>query len=133
MPYSDPPPPEGYPDVRWYVPKRRPSLARLKRDFLRHLFRWGSMSEAAARTGVNRRTAHRWREQDERFDLDCCDQLKLRRDEILLTAGDRVMNPKVRPVLYRGRQIGHLARANDTLMLAYVKAVTPRDKEESEF
>jgi hypothetical protein len=61
MPYSDPPPPEGYPDVKWYVPPKRPSLARRKRDFLRHLLRWGSMSEAAARTGVDRRTAHRWR------------------------------------------------------------------------
>lgn len=133
MPYSDPTPPGGYPDVKWHVPPKRPSLARRKRDFLRHLLRWGSMSEAAARTGVDRRTAHRWREQDARFDLDCRNRLKWRREEILFAAGYRVQNPKVRPVLYRGRQIGHLGRISDTLMVAYLKAVTPRDTEESEF
>jgi hypothetical protein len=60
MQISDPPP-GGYPEVVWYTPPKRPSLAHRKRDFLRHLFRWGSMSEAAARTGIDRRTAHRWR------------------------------------------------------------------------
>jgi len=118
MPYSDPPPPEGYPDVVWYVPKRRPSLARRKRDFLRHLLRWGSMSEAAARTGVDRRTAHRWRAEDETFDHDCRERLKWRRETILLAAMDRVENPRTRPLLYRGRQIGHIGRANDRIVAA---------------
>jgi hypothetical protein len=133
MQYSDPPPPEGYPDVRWHVPKRRPSLARLKRDFLRHLYRWGSMSEAAARTGVDRRTAHRWREQDERFDFDCRERLQWRRIEILQAASHRALNPRSRPVLYRGRQIGHIARFNDALMLAVAKSAAPRRTDESEF
>lgn len=31
MPYSESPPPEGYPDVKWHVPPKRPSLARRKR------------------------------------------------------------------------------------------------------
>ena len=118
MPYSDPPPPGGYPDVKWHVPPKRPSLARRKRDFLRHLHRWGSMSEAAARTGVDRRTAHRWRQQDETFDHDCRERLKWRRQTILLAAMDRVENPRTRPVLYRGRQIGHIGRANDRIVAA---------------
>lgn len=49
MQISDPPP-GGYPEVVWYPPPKRPSLARRKRDFLRHPFRWGSMSKAVART-----------------------------------------------------------------------------------
>jgi len=118
MPYSDPPPPEGYPDVKWHVPPKRPSLARRKRDFLRHLLRWGSMSEAAARTGVDRRTAHRWRTEDETFDHDCRERLTWRRQTILLAAMDRVKNPRTRPVLYRGRQIGHIGRANDRIVAA---------------
>ncbi|MDP1967117.1 MAG: hypothetical protein Q8K93_33515 [Reyranella sp.] len=118
MPYSDPPPPGGYPDVKWHVPPQRPSLARRKRDFLRHLLRWGSMSEAAARTGVDRRTAHRWRAEDETFDLDCRERLTWRRQTILLAAMDRVENPRTRPVLYRGRQIGHIGRANDRIVVA---------------
>ncbi len=118
MPYSDPPPPEGYPDVKWHVLPKRPSLARRKRDFLRHLLRWGSMSEAAARTGVDRRTAHRWRAEDETFDQDCRERLTWRRQQILLAAMDRVKNPRTRPVLYRGRQIGHIGRANDRIVAA---------------
>jgi len=118
MPISEQPPPEGYPDVEWYVPPKRPSLARRKRDFLRHLLRWGVMSEAAARTGIDRRTAHRWRAEDEAFDQACREQLTYRRQKIMLAAIDRVENPKTRPVLYRGRQIGHIGRANDRIVAA---------------
>ncbi|NDH63893.1 MAG: hypothetical protein EBY18_20120 [Alphaproteobacteria bacterium] len=118
MPYSEPLPPGGYPDIRWHVPPKRPSPARRKRDFLRHLLRWGSMSEAAARTGIDRRTAHRWRAEDEAFDQACRERLKWRRETILLAAMDRVRNPKTRPVLYRGRQIGHIGRANDRIVAA---------------
>lgn len=118
MPYSEQPPPGGYPDVQWHVPPKRPSLARRKRDFLRHLLRWGSMSEAAARTGVDRRTAHRWRAEDEVFDQACRERLTLRRQKIVLAAIDRTENPKTRPVLYRGRQIGHVGRANDRIVAA---------------
>ncbi len=132
MQISDPPP-GGYPEVVWYTPPKWPSLAHRKRDFLRHLFRWGSMSEAAARTGIDRRTAHRWSAQDAQFDLGCCDRLEWRRTDILHAAAQRVNNPKVRPVLYRGRQIGHIARASDTLMVALLKSVAPRNRDESEF
>ena len=118
MPYSEQPPPEGYPDVQWRVPPKRPSLARRKRDFLRHLLRWGVMSEAAARTGIDRRTAHRWRAVDEAFDQACREQLNYRRQKIVLAAMDRIENPKTRPVLYRGRQIGHIGRANDRIVAA---------------
>lgn len=126
MQHSNQPPPDGYPDVKWYVPPKKPSLARRKRDFLRHLFRWGSMSEAAARTGIDRRTAHRWREQDATFDEDCRNRLQWRREEILMAARHRLGNPKTRPVLYRGRQIGHIGRANDTLLIALARSVAPR-------
>lgn len=118
MPYSEPPPPGGYPDVKWHVPPKRPTLARRKRDFLRHLLRWGSISEAALRTGVDRRTVHRWRSEDDEFERHCRDRLNQRREAILLAAMHRVENPRTRPLLHRGRQIGHVGRASDRLLAA---------------
>lgn len=130
MQHSNQPPPGGYPDVKWHVPPKKPSLARRKRDFLRHLFRWGSMSEAAARTGIDRRTGHRWREEDPAFDQACHDRLEWRRQEIMFAAAKRLKSPRSRPVLYRGRQIGHIARTNDALLIALAKSIAPRAPKE---
>jgi hypothetical protein len=87
------------------------------------------MSEAAARTGVDRRTAHRWCAEDEAFDQACREQLTYRRQKILLAAIDRVENPKTRPVLYRGRQIGHIGRANDRIVAALMWSAGTLERE----
>jgi hypothetical protein len=68
-----------------------------------------------------RRPPHRpslARAEDETFDQDCRERLTWRRQTIVLAAMDRVKNPKTRPVLYRGRQIGHIGRANDRIVAA---------------
>ena len=115
--------PESDPNVVWYVPKRRPSLARRKYDFLRCLLRWGTISEAAARIGIDRRTALRWRQDDPKFDEDCRIRLQWRREAIILAASNRLERPTRRPIFRGGRQIGHLERANDKLLLALLKTI----------
>ena len=121
--------PENDPDVAWYFPKRRPSLARRKYDFLRCLLRWGTIAEAAARIGVDRRTIHRWRLDDPKFDQDCCVRLEWRREAIILAASNRLREPTRRPIFRGGRQVGHLDRANDKLLVALLRTIAlPRRK-----
>ena len=103
------------------LPPKRPTLARRKYDFLRCLLRWGTSTEAAARIGVDRRTVNRWRLDDPIFDRDCDDRLAWRREAIVLAATDRLMKPSKRPILHRGRQIGHIARANDRVLVALLQ------------
>ena len=117
--------PESDPNVVWYVPKRRPSLARRKYDFLRCLLRWGTISEAAARIGVDRRTVQRWRLDDPKFDEECRIRLQWRREAIILAASNRLQKPTRRPIFRGGRQIGHLDRANDKILLALLKTIAP--------
>ncbi len=117
--------PESDPNVIWYVPKRRPSLARRKYDFLRCLLRWGTISEAAARIGIDRRTAQRWRQDDPKFDEDCRVRLEWRREAVILAAGNRLERPTRRPIFRGGRQVGHLDRANDKLLVALLKTIAP--------
>ena len=125
MSRNDPPPSDLEPTVVWCVPKRRPSLARRKYDFLRGLMRWGTISEAAARIGIDRRTAQRWRRDDPKFDEDCRTRLAWRREAIILAATNRLERPTRRPIYRRGRQVGHLERANDKLLIALLKTIAP--------
>ncbi len=122
---SNPLPSESDPNIVWFVPKRRPSLARRKYDFLRCLLRWGTISEAAARIGIDRRTAQRWRQDDPKFDEDCRSRLEWRRDAIILAASNRLAKPTRRPIFRGGWQIGHIERANDKLLLALLKTIAP--------
>ncbi len=116
---------DGDPNIVWYVPKRRPSLARRKYDFLRCLMRWGTISEAAARIGVDRRTVLRWRQEDPKFDEDCRMRLVWRREAIILAASNRLAKPTRRPIFRGSREIGHIERANDKVLLALLKTIAP--------
>lgn len=113
------------PDANVYIPRRRPSLARRKYDFLRCLLRWGTISEAAARIGIDRRTAQRWRRDDPAFDADCRLRLAWRREAIVLAACDRLEKPARRPIFRGSREVGYLARADDKLLRALLKTVAP--------
>jgi hypothetical protein len=100
------------------APRKR-TLARKKYDYERHLVRWGNHAEAAARTGVDERTARRWREEPG-FRARCELALQFYRDAIEEEAHRRATVPQYKPVWYRGRQIGHLRRFNDRLLLRLV-------------
>lgn len=108
-----------------YILRRRPSLARRKYDFLRCLLRWGTISEAAARIGIDRRTAQRWRRDDPAFDADCRLRLEWRREAIILAACDRLAKPARRPIFRGSHEVGYLARADDKLLRALLRTIAP--------
>ena len=108
-------------------PPRKKTRATRKRAYCRHLMRWGCHAEAAARAGITDRTARRWRDEDAEFYLRCQAALDLYRSEIWQTAFHRAETPEVKPVWYRGRQIGHIKRFNDTLLLRLVGRLPRRD------
>lgn len=100
------------------APRKR-TLARKKYDYERHLTRWGNHAEAAARTGVDERTARRWREEPG-FQARCAFALQFYRERIVGEAYRRATTPQVKPVWYRGRQVGHIQRFNDRLLMRLI-------------
>lgn len=100
------------------APRKR-TRARKKYDYERHLARWGNHAEAAARTGVDERTARRWRQEPE-FARRCEVALQYYRDQIVMEVSRRAETPRYRTVWHRGRQIGHLQRFNDRLLMRLI-------------
>jgi hypothetical protein len=98
---------------------RRRTTARKQADYERHLRRWGSHAEAAARTGIDARTSRRWREEAA-FARRCEQALAEYRQIVMMEVSRRMRNPEYRPIWHRGRQIGHLRRFNDRLMLRLI-------------
>ena len=110
------------------APRKR-TLARKKYDYERHLARWGNHAEAAARTGVCERTARRWRQEPE-FARRCASALAFYGNVIETEVFSRVERPEYKPVWYRGRQVGHLKRFNDRLLLRMIARLPlPREKD----
>jgi hypothetical protein len=97
-------------------PKRR-TPARLRACFLRQLERLGTVSDAAAAIGIDRRTINRWRERDAAFAARCTAALAARRqlleDELIAQA----RTPQVRPHFYAGKKIGESIRRDSALAL----------------
>ncbi|MBI3197735.1 MAG: hypothetical protein HYZ40_09560 [Rhodospirillales bacterium] len=100
------------------APRKR-TLARRKYDYERHLARWGNHADAAAHTGVDERTARRWREEPG-FRARCDLALKFYREAIEMETYRRMEAPEVKPIWYRGRQVGHIRRFNDRLLLRLI-------------
>ena len=99
------------------APRKR-TLATKKRDYERHLMRWGCHLDAAARAGVDPRTARRWREDDPEFARRCDVALAIYIERVEEEAFERATRPQFRATWYRGRQIGHIGRANDRIVAA---------------
>ena len=100
---------------RLSTPRRRQAA------FLVHFARCRSVVEAAARTGVDRRTVQRWRKNCPLFDRKCRDIVEARRRqaiESVVLAADHV---EVRPVFYRGKKIGEYAKRDRGLDLYLLK------------
>jgi hypothetical protein len=102
-------------------PRRLSSTARRKAAFRYHYARCSSVTEAAARAGVDRRTVNRWRKADPRFDRYCADVLAARRrmaeEDVVLVAGQA----EVRPIYHRGRRVGQWTRRDRALDLYLLK------------
>jgi hypothetical protein len=102
------------------APRRR-TLARKKRDYERHLMRWGCHLDAAARAGVDPRTARRWREADPVFARRCDLSLALYIEKVEEEAEIRATTPQFRATWYRGRQVGHVRRVNDMMLVRLLR------------
>ena len=102
------------------APRKR-TLATKKRDYERHLMRWGCQLDAAARAGVDPRTARRWREDDPEFARRCDVALALYIERVEEEAFERATRPQFRATWYRGRQIGHLRRVNDAMLMRLLR------------
>ncbi len=102
-------------------PERLSTPRRRQAAFLVHFARCRTILEAAARTGVDRRTVQRWRKACPLFDRKCRDIVEARRRqavESVVLAADHV---EVRPVFYRGRKIGEITRRDRALDLYLLK------------
>lgn len=102
-------------------PERLSTPRRRQSAFLGHFARCRTILEAAARTGVDRRTVYRWRRNDPLFDKKCRDIIEARRRqavENVVLAADHV---EVRPVFYRGKKIAEVTRRDRALDLYLLK------------
>lgn len=101
-------------------PPRKRTLARKKYDYERHLARWGNYADAAARIGVDERTVRRWRREDPEFRRRSDLARQFYREKIMDETYRRATEPQYKPVWHRGRQIGHLCRFNDRLLMRLI-------------
>ena len=102
-------------------PERLSTPGRRRAAFRAHFARCRSIVEAAARTGVDRRTVQRWCKAYPVFDQQCRDIIEARRQqavENIVLAADHV---EVRPVFYRGKKIGEYTRRDRGLDLYLLK------------
>lgn len=102
----------------WYpAPPRRPTQARLQTYFLRAFALSGSLSEAAARTGVSPRSVRRWRAVnsmfDRRYEAVLAERVELLED----LAMRRARAVEHRPVISRGMPVATVERHNDAMLM----------------
>lgn len=100
---------------------RKRTLATKKRDYERHLMRWGCHLDAAARAGVDPRTSRRWREEDPAFAQRCDVALSIYVEKVEEEVSVRATRPQVRAIWYRGRQVGHVRRVNDAMLMRLLR------------
>lgn len=102
-------------------PERLRTPGRLRAAFRSHFARCGSTTEAAASTGVSRRTVQRWRKTHPGFDKDCRDIVEARRRQAVENVVLAVDCVETRPVFHRGKKVGEYTRRNRALDLYLVK------------
>ncbi len=102
-------------------PERLSTPRRRQAAFLVHFARCRTIVEAAARTGVDRRTVQRWRRTCPLFDRKCRDIVEARRRQAIENIVLAADGGEVRPVFYRGRKIGEYTRRDRALDLYLLK------------
>lgn len=103
--------------------------ARRRAAFLRHLARCRTVTEAAARTGIDRRTAQRWYNQYPAFAARWLQVVETRRRQAVENVVLAADHAEMRQVYYRGRKIGeylHRDRALDLYLLKQADAEAVR-------
>ncbi|MDI1287356.1 MAG: hypothetical protein PSV46_23420 [Reyranella sp.] len=94
---------------------------RRRAAFRSHLARCPTITEAAARTGVDRRTVARWRKTFPAFDAMCRAIIETRRQEAVEDAVLAAAHVEVRPVFYRGKKVGQHTRRDRATGLYLLK------------
>lgn len=123
VPTEPPPPDEPFTLVDRAIAKsgRLSTPGRRRAAFLRHLARCRTITEAAARTGIDRRTAQRWYNTIPAFAARWRQIVETRRrmaTENVVLAADHV---EMKPVFYRGRKIAEYTRRDRALDLYLLK------------
>lgn len=116
-------------------PERLRTPRRRQAAFLQHFARCRTILEAAARTGVDRRTVQRWRHAYPLFDRKCRDIVEARRRQAIENVVLAADGGEVRPVFYRGRKIGEYIkrdRALDLYLLKQADAARLQDEKRRE-
>ena len=98
-------------------PPKRPTQARLQAFFLRQFARSGSLTDAAARTGIAPRTVQRWRSANPAFGQRYAAVLEARVEMLEDLAMRRAMGADRRPVFHAGKQVATVERHNDVMLM----------------
>lgn len=127
------PVPEPAPEEEEGLPQRGPSAASL-RSFLHYLARSGSVTFAATRACLERRTLYRRRASDEAFAAGWDEALQLGIDRLQDDAMQRALHGTERTVYRNGKQVGSTQQYDNKLLQFLLRAHRPEvyaDKKQS--
>lgn len=105
-------------------PQRGPTAKALK-TFLYYLGRSGSVSFAAARSGIERMTLYRRRARDEQFARHWDEALNLGIDRLQDNAMQRALDGTERPVWRNGKQVGSVQQYDNRLLQFLLRSHRP--------
>jgi hypothetical protein len=98
-------------------PRRLRTMARRRVAFLWHFANCRTLSQAAARAGVDRRTINRWRTASTVFDGRIVQLRVDRREDAFEQALLIASQPLIKPVFYKGQKVGEYEIPNTPLAL----------------
>ena len=105
-------------------PQRGPSAA-LLRNFLRLLAHSGSVTFAAFKAGIERRTLYRRRANNEEFAAEWDEALQLGIDRLQDNAMQRALHGTERPLYRNGKQVGTTQQYDNKLLQFLLRAHRP--------
>lgn len=105
-------------------PQRGPSASVL-RNFLHFLAHSGSVTYAATRSGIERRTLYRRKANDEAFAAQWDEALQLGIDRLQDNAMQRALDGTERPLYRNGKQVGSMQQYDNKLLQFLLRAHRP--------
>lgn len=85
----------------------------------------GNVSQSARLARVDRRTVQRRRDEDEAFAAEMSDAQEEAADVLEQEAWRRAKTGTLKPVFYKGEEVGKVREYSDALMVVLLKAVRP--------
>lgn len=84
-----------------------------------------SVREAANCAGVPKRTAYRWRDEDQEFKAAWKEAYQQGADALFVEARRRAVEGVSEPVFYKGEEVGAVQKYSDTLLMFLMKSRDP--------